>query len=209
MRAAAEPEQKSSGGEVFFTDKNGDGQRATPEEYEAAKAAGNTYQASTVTGDLPEWAAGATADSDISLSLGDAFAFAQVPAATNFVASGPELMNGRLAMIGFVAALGCEIATGETVGQQVAQSPVGVAVVTMLIVGGTLISYCSNTSACWCRTTLPKWHCVDMKARLVTYRCKQAHTETPTRTSADSANVDEDPICRRPRAYGRNTEMLQ
>ena len=51
----------------------------TPEEYEAAKAAGNTYQASTVTGDLPEWAAGATADSDISLSLGDAFAFAQVP----------------------------------------------------------------------------------------------------------------------------------
>ena len=54
-------------------------------------------------------------------------------------------MNGRLAMIGFVAALGCEIATGETVGQQVAQSPVGVAVVTMLIVGGTLISYCSNT----------------------------------------------------------------
>ncbi|EEH55104.1 early light induced protein-like 3, chloroplast precursor [Micromonas pusilla CCMP1545] len=145
VRAAAEPEQKSSGGEVFFTDKNGDGQRATPEEYEAAKAAGNTYQASTVTGDLPEWAAGATADSDISLSLGDAFAFAQVPAATNFVASGPELMNGRLAMIGFVAALGCEIATGETVGQQVAQSPVGVAVVTMLIVGGTLISYCSNT----------------------------------------------------------------
>ena len=45
---------------------------------------------------------------------------------SNFIASGPELMNGRLAMLGFVAAAGAEISTGETVAQQFADAPTAV-----------------------------------------------------------------------------------
>merc|ERR1712094_103155 len=44
------------------------------------------------------------------LSFGDAMAFAG-PA--------PEIINGRLAMLGFIAALGAEAASGETVFQQI------------------------------------------------------------------------------------------
>merc|ERR1711924_214065 len=44
------------------------------------------------------------------LSFGDAMAFAG-PA--------PETINGRLAMLGFIAALGAEAASGETVFQQI------------------------------------------------------------------------------------------
>lgn len=49
-----------------------------------------------------------------SVSLGDAMAFSG-PA--------PETVNGRLAMLGFVAALGAELASGETVAQQLADAP--------------------------------------------------------------------------------------
>lgn len=131
---------------VFYTDKNGNSKRGTQAEYTAAKEAGEIYQASTVTGTLPEWAAGATADTVVAYSLAEAFAFSG-PAGSNFIASGPELMNGRLAMMGFVAAAAAEIATGETVAQQAAQSPVLVALTLVLIVGGTLASFCGNVEA--------------------------------------------------------------
>ena len=52
-----------------------------------------------------------------SFTLQQAFAFTG-PEGSNFAGSGPELMNGRLAMVGFVAAAGAEIATGEPVYQQ-------------------------------------------------------------------------------------------
>ena len=38
----------------------------------------------------------------------------------------PELINGRLAMLGFAACAGAEVATGETFSQQLAASPVPV-----------------------------------------------------------------------------------
>merc|ERR1719424_1535727 len=44
----------------------------------------------------------------------------------------PEIMNGRLAMLGFVAAAGAEIATGETVAQQVGDATTQV-VLTILL----------------------------------------------------------------------------
>jgi len=49
-----------------------------------------------------------------AVSLGDAMAF-----------SGPvpETVNGRLAMLGFLAAVGAELASGETVFQQVVDAP--------------------------------------------------------------------------------------
>jgi hypothetical protein len=104
---------------------------------------GKTYRASTVTGLLPAWAAGAVTDSTVNYSLKQAFAFT-APAGTKFLASGPELMNGRLAMIAMVSALGNEIVTGQSVGQQLAQSPAGVGVTALLVVLGTLSSYCAN-----------------------------------------------------------------
>ena len=51
---------------VLFTDKNGEAKRGTEAEYVAAREADETYRASTVTGVLPAWAAGATADSTIN-----------------------------------------------------------------------------------------------------------------------------------------------
>ena len=128
---------------VYYTDVNGEAKRGTQAEYLEDKESGKTYRASTVTGVLPDWAAGATADTDVQYGLAQAFAF-QAPEGTNFLASGPELMNGRLAMIGFVAAAGGEIATGETVVQQAAQSPVAVALTLILVVTGSLASYCAN-----------------------------------------------------------------
>ena len=47
-------------------------------------------------------------------SIGEAMAFS---------GSAPEIINGRLAMLGFVAALGAEFASQETVVQQVAEGP--------------------------------------------------------------------------------------
>ncbi len=35
----------------------------------------------------------------------------------------PEIINGRLAMLGFVAALGAEIASGDSVLKQVSEEP--------------------------------------------------------------------------------------
>ena len=60
---------------VFYTDKNGEAKRGTQEEYMAAKESNATYRASTVTGVLPEWAAGATADSTLQFSTAQAFGF--------------------------------------------------------------------------------------------------------------------------------------
>lgn len=128
---------------VFFTDAKGDSRRGTQAEYMKAKEDGDTYRASIVTGVLPEWAAGATADTDLQFGLAEAFAFS-APAGTNFLASGPELMNSRLAMIGFVAATGCELSTQQTVVQQAAHAPAGVALTVILVVAGSLASYCAN-----------------------------------------------------------------
>jgi len=47
-------------------------------------------------------------------SIGEAMAFS---------GSAPEIINGRLAMLGFVAALGAEFASQQTIAQQVSEGP--------------------------------------------------------------------------------------
>lgn len=42
-----------------------------------------------------------------------------------FSGPAPELINGRLAMLAFVSALGAELATGEPVLRQLAEEPTG------------------------------------------------------------------------------------
>ena len=73
-----------------------------------------------------------------------AFAFSG-PEGSNFIASGPELMNGRLAMLGFVAAAGAEISTGETVAQQFADAPTAVLMTVALFVAASLKVFTTNT----------------------------------------------------------------
>lgn len=52
----------------------------------------------------------------------------------------PEIINGRLAMLGFVTAVLAEIATGESVIKQLTDWPVYVAVAVFLGVAGSLIT---------------------------------------------------------------------
>eukprot|EP00955_Chlamydomonas_euryale_P055089 356031-Chlamydomonas_euryale.AAC.8 len=56
-----------------------------------------------------------------------------------FSGIGPELINGRLAMLGFVAAIGAELATGTPVVQQYAQAPYLIAATFVTIIGASLI----------------------------------------------------------------------
>jgi hypothetical protein len=94
-------------------------------QYAAANASGNTYKASSVTGIVsPLTRSG-------GLSLGDAMAFA---------GPGPELINGRLAMLAFVAALGAEATGHVTVLRQLACQPTGVALLFVLIAAGSLVT---------------------------------------------------------------------
>ena len=79
-----------------------------------------------------------------SFTLQQAFAF-NGPEGSNFIASGPELMNGRLAMLAFVAAAGAEISTGETVMQQFSEAPTAVLLTTALFVAATLKTFTTNT----------------------------------------------------------------
>ncbi|KAG1673737.1 hypothetical protein FOA52_002306 [Chlamydomonas sp. UWO 241] len=67
-----------------------------------------------------------------------------------FLGIGPELINGRLAMIGFVAALGAELSSGEPVLSQWASEPTGIAVAFLLVIAGSLVPFLSgnkNTKA--------------------------------------------------------------
>mmetsp|Transcript_16546 Transcript_16546/g.42910 ORF Transcript_16546/g.42910 Transcript_16546/m.42910 type:complete len:178 (-) Transcript_16546:141-674(-) len=64
------------------------------------------------------------------VALGDAMAFSG-PA--------PEVINGRLAMLGFAAALGAELSTGQTVGAQFSSIPGPMIFVVSLFTTASLI----------------------------------------------------------------------
>lgn len=64
-----------------------------------------------------------------SVGFGEAMAFS----------GAPEIINGRLAMLAFVAALGAELATGEPVVEQLMSAPVLVAVTAVLFTWASLV----------------------------------------------------------------------
>jgi len=68
--------------------------------------------------------------------LGTAVAF---PDAMRFKGAAPEVINSRLAMLGFVAAVAAEFATGRPVSQQVAVAPVPIAVTFAIFIVASLI----------------------------------------------------------------------
>ena len=63
----------------------------------------------------------------------------------------PEAINGRLAMLGFVAAVGCKLFTGQSIGQQAFASFGNVLLIVMLVSAGTLApmlrGYVKNTES--------------------------------------------------------------
>mmetsp|Transcript_34355 Transcript_34355/g.97317 ORF Transcript_34355/g.97317 Transcript_34355/m.97317 type:complete len:175 (-) Transcript_34355:96-620(-) len=64
--------------------------------------------------------------------------------AMSFSGAGPEIINGRLSMLGFVAALGAELASGETVGKQFSEIPGLMIFLVALFTTATLVPFVKN-----------------------------------------------------------------
>ena len=62
-----------------------------------------------------------------------------------FAGPAPELINGRLAMFGVVAALAAELASGESVFRQIAEEPTGIAAVFAIFIAASFAPLLSNT----------------------------------------------------------------
>lgn len=56
-----------------------------------------------------------------------------------FSGLGPELINGRLCMLAFVAGAAAELKSGESIIQQFADAPGPILIVTLLVIAGSLI----------------------------------------------------------------------
>jgi hypothetical protein len=61
-----------------------------------------------------------------------------------FSGPAPEIINGRLAMLGVVAALAAEFASGESVFKQLSEEPTGVVAVFALIIAASFAPLLSN-----------------------------------------------------------------
>lgn len=65
----------------------------------------------------------------------------------NFGGSAPEITNGRLAMIGFLAAVGAELSSGESVLRQLGDEPTLINMTFLLFIAASLIPAFTNTKA--------------------------------------------------------------
>lgn len=63
-----------------------------------------------------------------------------------FSGPAPELINGRLAMLGFTAAMGAELTSQETFVQQFSDAPVTIIAVSALLVVASLIPIVRGTA---------------------------------------------------------------
>jgi hypothetical protein len=79
----------------------------------------------------------------VTFSVKDAFSFS-APKGTVAIGSGPELMNGRLAMMAILSAAGAELATGQTVVEQISVSPASVVLLISGVIASTLVTFCAN-----------------------------------------------------------------
>lgn len=98
-------------------------------QYAAAIQSGNVYRASSVTG-IPAVPLTNGASKPGGQGIVEAFAFG---------GGVPELLNGRMAMLAFVAALGAELTTGESVVRQLADQPTLIVLTVVLFTVGTLV----------------------------------------------------------------------
>ncbi|GBF92647.1 hypothetical protein Rsub_05016 [Raphidocelis subcapitata] len=124
LRLRAEPEKKA--GVIQYG-----GVEYTAEQWEAAKATGNLPTAEP----LAAAAAPAAPAAPAAVSFGNLMAFSG-PA--------PEIINGRLAMLGVVAALAAEFSSGESVLKQLGEEPTGIVLVFGLIIAASFAPLLSN-----------------------------------------------------------------
>ncbi len=62
----------------------------------------------------------------------------------NFGGAVPEITNGRLAMLGFVAALGAELSSGQSVLRQIGDEPTLINITFLLFIAASLIPMFQN-----------------------------------------------------------------
>lgn len=105
-------------GTIFYGGKS-----YTDAEYKKAVESGTLTQAQT------PGARGNGGTAAASLTFNDVMGFS---------GSVPEIANGRLAMLGFVAAVAAEFSSGESVFKQVAEEPTGIAAVFLLFIAASL-----------------------------------------------------------------------
>lgn len=122
VRLFAAPEDApapTANGTVFYG-----GKAYSPEEWKAAVESGSLARPEPVTPAASEAAAA-------TLSFNEVMGFS---------GTAPEIVNGRLAMLGFVSAVAAEFASGEPVLKQWSEEPTGVALAFLLFVGGSLVT---------------------------------------------------------------------
>jgi len=116
-------ENKTPAGTIFYG-----GKTYTDEEWSQVLQNGG---ARALASETSSGAAGSNAN-----SFGDIMAFAG-PA--------PEIINGRLAMLGFVSAAAAEFRSEESVLQQLAQEPTLICLTFVIFIAGSLVPLLSNT----------------------------------------------------------------
>lgn len=130
VRASADNQEKEASapsGTFFYKGKS-----YNEAEWKEAVANGTVNQAAAT----PSYNSSDAAPEGKALSLGQLMAFSG-PA--------PELINGRLAMLAFVAALGAELSTGESVFRQLADEPTGVILAVITFITASLIPLLNST----------------------------------------------------------------
>ena len=85
--------------------------------------------------------AGAVPASAVAAGNNEAMGLGELMA---FSGPAPELINGRLAMLAFVAALGAELSTGESVLRQLADEPTGAVLAAITFAVASLIPMLNN-----------------------------------------------------------------
>lgn len=124
VRAAANPEGDGlqiQGNTVFYG-----GQAYTEAEFRAALESDKLVRPVA-----PARLTSQAAASVSTLSFNDVMGFS---------GTAPELVNGRLAMIGFTSAIAAELASGESVLKQWSDEPTGVALAFLVFIAGSLVT---------------------------------------------------------------------
>ena len=130
----AAPKEEPAETVVFYTTKSGEKISGTEAEYNASVAGKDTYRASSITGVKP--AVETTEASTVEqVPLGDVMAFA---------GPGPEIINGRLAMLAFASAAAAELSTGKPVLEQLSCEPTLIALTAVLFSAGSLVTLVKN-----------------------------------------------------------------
>ncbi|GLC39968.1 hypothetical protein PLESTM_000974300 [Pleodorina starrii] len=120
VAASDDGTEPSTSGTVFYGGKS-----YTPEEWTSAMQSGSLSRPAAAVA-LPDDKRAST-----QLTFSDVMSFS---------GTAPEIVNGRLAMLGFVSAVAAEVASGEGVLRQWSEEPTGVALAFVLFIAGSLVT---------------------------------------------------------------------